>query len=153
MSSNIKAIIFDLDGVLIDARTLHYEAFRQAFESLCPPHTLSWKEHEELYDGLSTRQKLEKMIDMKIILKEDAAGISSEKQRITNTLIEKTVKARPYLINLLKTLRSEGYTLVCATNSIRETLDTMLNTVKISEFFSLTLSNNDVDNPKPSPDI
>ena len=153
MSSNIKAIIFDLDGVLIDARTLHYEAFRQAFESLSPPHTLSWKEHEELYDGLSTRQKLEKMIDMKIILKEDAARISSEKQRITNILIEKTVKARPYLINLLKTLRSEGYTLVCATNSIRETLDTMLNTVKISEFFSFTLSNNDVDNPKPSPDI
>ena len=153
MSSNIKAIIFDLDGVLIDARTLHYEAFRQAFESLSPPHTLSWKEHEELYDGLSTRQKLEKMIDMKIILKEDAARISSEKQRITNILIEKTVKARPYLINLLKTLRSEGYTLVCATNSIRETLDTMLNTVKISEFFSFTLSNNDVDNPKPSPEI
>ena len=153
MSSNIKAIIFDLDGVLIDARTLHYEAFRQAFESLCPPHTLSWKEHEDLYDGLSTRQKLEKMIDMKIILKEDAARISSEKQRITNILIEKTVKARPYLINLLKTLRSEGYTLVCATNSIRETLDTMLNTVKISEFFSFTLSNNDVDNPKPSPEI
>ena len=153
MSSNIKAIIFDLDGVLVDARTLHYEAFRQAFESLCPPHTLSWKEHEDLYDGLSTRQKLEKMIDMKIILKEDAARISSEKQRITNILIEKTVKARPYLINLLKTLRSEGYTLVCATNSIRETLDTMLNTVKISEFFSFTLSNNDVDNPKPSPEI
>ena len=153
MSSNIKAIIFDLDGVLIDARTLHYEAFRQAFESLCPPHTLSWKEHEDLYDGLSTRQKLEKMIDMKIILKEDSARISSEKQRITNILIEKTVKARPYLINLLKTLRSEGYTLVCATNSIRETLDTMLNTVKISEFFSFTLSNNDVDNPKPSPEI
>ena len=95
MSSNIKAIIFDLDGVLVDARTLHYEAFRQAFESLCPPHTLSWKEHEDLYDGLSTRQKLEKMIDMKIILKEDAARISSEKQRITNILIEKQVKARP----------------------------------------------------------
>ncbi len=153
MTSNIKAIIFDLDGVLVDARTLHYEAFRQAFESLCPPHTLSWKEHEELYDGLSTRQKLEKMIDMNIILQEDASRISSEKQRITNTLIEKTVKPRPYLINLLKTLRSEGYTLVCATNSIRETLDTMLNTVKISEFFSFTFSNNDVDNPKPSPDI
>ena len=153
MSTNIKAIIFDLDGVLVDARTLHFEAFRQAFESLCPPHTLSWKEHEELYDGLSTRQKLQKMIDMNIISKEDSVRVSSEKQRITNTLIEKTVKVRTYLINLLKTLRSEGYILVCATNSIRETLDTMLNTVKISEFFSFTLSNNDVDNPKPSPDI
>jgi len=153
MLPKIKAIIFDLDGVLVDARTLHFEAFRQAFESLCQPHTLSWRQHEELYDGLSTRQKLQKMISSNLISDETAVRVSSEKQRITNTLIEKTVKPRPYLINLLKTLRSEGYTLVCATNSIRETLDTMLNTVKISEFFSFTLSNNDVDNPKPSPDI
>ena len=153
MSSNIKAIIFDLDGVLVDARTLHYEAFRQAFELLCPPQTLSWKQHEELYDGLSTRQKLQKMIDMNILSKETASRISSEKQRITNTLIEKTVKVRPYLIHLLKRLRSKGYILVCATNSIRETLDTMLDTIKVSEFFSFTLSNNDIDNPKPSADI
>lgn len=153
MPSNIKAIIFDLDGVLVDARTLHYEAFRQAFELLCPPQTLSWKQHEELYDGLSTKQKLQKMIDMNILSKETASRISSEKQRITNTLIKKTVKVRPYLIHLLKTLRSQGYILVCATNSIRETLDTMLDTVKVSEFFSFTLSNIDVDNPKPSPEI
>ena len=153
MSNNIKAIIFDLDGVLVDARTLHFEAFRQAFESLCPPHTLSWKEHEELYDGLSTRQKLQKMIHLNILSDETAVRVSSEKQKITTTLIEKTIKIRPCLIQLLENLRSEGYILACATNSIRETLDTMLHTLKISEFFSFTLSNNDVDNPKPSPEI
>jgi HAD superfamily hydrolase (TIGR01509 family) len=153
MQSKIKAIIFDLDGVLVDARTLHYEAFRQAFELLCPPHTLKWKEHEELYDGLSTRQKLQKMMDMNILSKETAERVSSEKQRITNTLIEKTVRTRPYLINLLRNLQSEGYILVCATNSIRETLNTVLETIKISEYFSFTLSNNDVENPKPSSEI
>ena len=153
MSTNIKAIIFDLDGVLVDARTLHFETFRQSFESICPPHTLSWTEHEKLYDGLSTRQKLQKMIDLNILSAETAVRISSEKQKLTNTRIKKTIKTRLYLIDLLKTLRSEGYTLVCATNSIRETLDTMLDTLKISEFFSFTLSNNDVDNPKPSSEI
>jgi HAD superfamily hydrolase (TIGR01509 family) len=153
MINEIKAIIFDLDGVLVDARTLHYEAFRQAFESICPPHTLSWKQHEELYDGLSTRQKLQKMIDLNIISEEMAIQVSSEKQRLTTTLIEKTICVRPYLINLLRSLQSQGYILACATNSIRKTLDMMLLTLKISEFFSLTLSNNDVENPKPSPDI
>lgn len=153
MSNNIKAIIFDLDGVLVDARTLHFEAFRQAFESMCPPHTLSWTEHEKLYDGLSTRQKLQRMVDLNILSAETAVRVSSEKQRLTTILIEKTISMRPYLINLLSTLRSQGYILACATNSIRETLDTMLHTLKISEFFSFTLSNNDIDNPKPSPEI
>lgn len=153
MTPKIKAIIFDLDGVLVDARTLHFEAFKQAFESLCQPHTLSWRQHEELYDGLSTRQKLQKMIDTNMISKETAISVSSEKQKITTTLIEKTIKTRPFLIDLLTSLQSEGYILACATNSIRETLDAMLNTLKISEFFSFTLSNNDVDNPKPSPEI
>lgn len=153
MPNKIKAIIFDLDGVLVDARTLHFEAFRQAFESLCPPHTLSWKEHEKLYDGLSTRQKLEKMINSNIISEETARKVSYEKQKLTNTLIEKTITVRPYLIELLSTLCSEGYILACATNSIRETLDLMLTTLKVSEFFSFTLSNNDVENPKPSPEI
>jgi HAD superfamily hydrolase (TIGR01509 family) len=153
MSKSIKAIIFDLDGVLIDARTLHFEAFRQAFEKICPPHTLSWKKHEELYDGLSTRQKLQKMINMNILSEELSIKVSSEKQKQTALLIEKTIKARSYLIDLLTLLRSEGYILACATNSIRETLDTMLHTLKISKFFSFTLSNNDVDNPKPSPEI
>jgi len=153
ISKEIKAIIFDLDGVLVDARTLHFEAFRQAFELFCPPHTLSWKQHEELYDGLSTRQKLQKMIESTIMSEETATKVSSEKQKLTNILIEKTIRTRPYLIDLLTSLCSEGYTLVCATNSIRETLDTMLSTLKISEFFSFTLSNNDIDNPKPSPEI
>jgi HAD superfamily hydrolase (TIGR01509 family) len=153
MANQIKAIIFDLDGVLVNARNLHYEAFRQAFESICSPQTLSWREHEQLYDGLSTRQKLQKMIDSNIMSKETAVNVSSEKQKLTNTLIEKTIRPRPYLIDLLSSLRSEGYILACATNSIRETLDIMLTTLNISEFFSFTLSNNDIENPKPSPDI
>ena len=153
MANHIKAIIFDLDGVLVDARTLHFEAFKQAFELSCPPHTLTWKEHEEVYDGLSTRQKLQKMIDSNLITEDQSVKISYEKQKLTGSLIEQIIHVKPYLIHLLETLRSEGYILVCATNSIRETLDTMLRKLNISEFFSFTLSNNDVINPKPSPEI
>jgi len=93
------------------------------------------------------------MIDMNILSDETAVRVSSEKQRLTTILIEKTISMRPYLINLLSTLQLQGYILACATNSIRETLDIMLHKLKISEFFSFTLSNNDVDNPKPSPEI
>ena len=51
----IKAIIFDLDGVLVDARELHYEALNRALTKYdC---TITRDEHLSTYDGLPTREK------------------------------------------------------------------------------------------------
>ena len=52
----IKLIIFDLDGVLVEAKNLHYEALNKA---LGKEYAISWKEHLSKYDGLKTNQKLE----------------------------------------------------------------------------------------------
>ena len=55
----IKLIIFDLDGVLIDARELHYEALNRALYSIDPKFTINKEEHLSTYDGLPTTKKLE----------------------------------------------------------------------------------------------
>ena len=52
----IKVIIFDLDGVLVDARELHYEALNRALDLYgC---TITRDEHLSTYDGLPTKKKL-----------------------------------------------------------------------------------------------
>ena len=56
MADKIKLIIFDLDGVLVEAKNIHYEALN---ESLGPDYAISWNEHLSIYDGLKTTQKLE----------------------------------------------------------------------------------------------
>ena len=53
-----KLIIFDLDGVLIDSREIHYESLNLSLERLDKKYTISREEHLSLYDGLPTSQKL-----------------------------------------------------------------------------------------------
>ena len=57
--SKIKLVIFDLDGVLVEAKNIHYEALN---ESLGDKYTISWNEHLSTYDGLKTTQKLDQYL-------------------------------------------------------------------------------------------
>mgnify|MGYP003114129065 FL=1 len=54
----IKLIIFDLDGVLVDARELHYEALNKALGSIDEKYIIQRDEHLSTYDGLTTTRKL-----------------------------------------------------------------------------------------------
>ena len=62
MKNKIKLIIFDLDGVLVEAKNIHYDSLNQA---LGKKYEISWEEHLSLYDGLKTDQKLEILTEKK----------------------------------------------------------------------------------------
>ena len=52
-------IIFDLDGVLIDSKTMHFTALNLALESIDPKYVITRTDHLALYDGLPTAEKLD----------------------------------------------------------------------------------------------
>lgn len=52
----IKAVIFDLDGVLVDAREIHYEALNNALKRF--NYNITREEHLSTFDGLSTKKKI-----------------------------------------------------------------------------------------------
>ena len=54
----IKLIIFDLDGVLVDARELHYEALNKALSSIDEKYVINRDEHLSTFDGTSTKKKI-----------------------------------------------------------------------------------------------
>jgi len=54
-----KLVIFDLDGVLIDSKDLHYKALNDALTLIDGKYAISYQEHLSKYDGLNTRKKLE----------------------------------------------------------------------------------------------
>ena len=57
----MKLIIFDLDGVLVEARDIHYEALNRALSEVDEKYVIGREEHLSSYDGLSTSKKLKKL--------------------------------------------------------------------------------------------
>ena len=76
----IKLIIFDLDGVLVDAKNIHFESLN---ESLGVEYSIEWSEHLSKYDGLKTNQKLEMLSKEKGLPIDQHKLIWEKKQKLT----------------------------------------------------------------------
>lgn len=149
----IKSILFDLDGVLVNSRVLHFETFRDALQQMNPNKVLTWVEHEKEFEGLSTKLKMQRCIEKGWISASQSETLFQMKQQFTQQKLPLVVKQRESLRLMLITLNNQGFRLFCCSNSVRKTLDTTLRLLGIYEFFEATYSNEDVQNPKPSPEI
>lgn len=145
----IKLIIFDLDGVLVDAKPIHYHALNEA---LGETYQISWQEHLTKYDGLKTNEKLAMLTKEKALPIEMHQKVWDLKQKLTLKKLS-GVSNSEQLIECMKKLSSDGYKLACCSNSIRKTVLTVLSKLGIIEYFDLILSNEDVKNSKPHPEM
>ena len=147
----IKAVIFDMDGVLIEAKEWHYESLNRALGLF--GFNIARYAHLSTYDGLPTRQKL-KMLTLEQGLPETLhAFINDLKQCYTMELVHTQCKPRFVHEYALSTLKARGYKLAVCSNSIRATIDTMMEKANLQKYLDLTLSNQDVSAAKPSPEI
>lgn len=147
----IKAVIFDMDGVLIEARDWHYEALNRALRLF--GFEISRYAHLSTYDGLPTSKKLE-MLSIESDLPRALHGFINEmKQQYTMEIVH--TECRPTFSHelALSTLKAQGYRLAVASNSIRSTVHTMMERSNLARYLDLMLSNEDVAKPKPDPEI
>lgn len=149
----MKLIIFDLDGVLIDSRDIHFDVLNKALSQLDSKYIISKKEHLTKYDGLSTRQKLVKLTKDKNLPESMYDIIWNNKQILTFNELDKVVTVNDKLISIFSYLKMNGFVIAIASNSIRKTIDIVINNSGISEFVDLIVSNEDVSYPKPNPQI
>lgn len=144
-----KLILFDLDGVLVEAKQIHFDALNEA---LGDQYAIEWNEHLSRYDGLKTNQKLEMLTRDKGLPPELYTEVWNLKQK--NTLQKlKDLQNSTQLVECMEQLVLEGYKLAVCSNSIRRTVLTVLSKLGIIEYFDLILSNEDVKNSKPHPEI
>jgi len=148
----IKMVIFDLDGVLVDARELHYEALNMALADIDEKYIVNRAEHLSTYDGLSTTKKLNMLTESKGLSPELHNAVWKLKQQKTVEIIDQFGPDQR-MINILKRLKSEGYKVACATNSIRDTAKLQLIRRGFFEHIDFLYSNQDVNKPKPSAEI
>ena len=149
MEGKIKLIIFDLDGVLVEAKNIHYEALNEA---LGDKYAISWNEHLSTYDGLKTTQKLDMLSEKKGLPIDFHNDIWENKQQLTLDKL-RALKPNVDLIQTMNLLVSEGYKIAVCSNSIRKTCLTVLSKLGIMEFMDLVISNEDVKNGKPHPEM
>ena len=148
----IKLLIFDLDGVLVNARELHYNALNRALKSIDKKYVIKREEHLSTYDGLSTKKKLNLLTKNKDLPKELHDKVWELKQQMTLKIID-GFSVDDRIRGILRSFKSEGYIISCATNSIRETAKLQLIRKGFFEYIDFMYSNQDVKNPKPNSEM
>jgi len=147
-----KLIIFDLDGVLIESRELHYQSLNDALKSIDLKYVISRDEHLSIYDGLNTTRKLHLLSESKQLPAEYHDMVWQRKQLATFELIKKfTVDNK--LVDIFSKLKVAGYLIAVASNSIRETVKLSLLKIGVIEYVDYYVSNQDVVHPKPYPEM
>ena len=146
-------VIFDLDGVLVDARELHYEALNRALATVDEKYVVQRQEHLSTYDGLPTSKKLNMLSKNKGLPKELHNAVWKRKQEMTYKIISEEMEYDVRMRDVLRRLREDGYRICCASNSIRESVKMMLLKKGLLEYVEFIFSNQDVKHPKPSPEM
>jgi beta-phosphoglucomutase len=149
--SVIKAVLFDMDGVLIDAKEWHYEALNKALSLF--GMEISRYDHLITYDGLPTRRKLDMLTLERGLPVELHEFINTIKQQYT--LEEVYQKCKPIFSHeyALSRLKEDGMLMAVCSNSESNTVQVMLEKAMITQYFDLLFSNQSVSNCKPDPEM
>ena len=145
-------VIFDLDGVLIDSREMHYEALNRALGKVSCDYVISREEHLSLYDGLPTSRKLTMLTERKGLPVDKHQQIWEDKQKETIEIFS-DLEHDYELMHYFQRLKSGGYQVAVASNSIRNTVKLVLLKLGVLEFVDYYVSNEDVIRNKPFPEM
>ena len=151
MGNKIKAILFDMDGVLIDAKEWHYEALNKALRLF--GHEISRYDHLHSFDGLPTKDKLQMLSEEAYLPEELHKFVNRLKQKYTVEMIN--INCHPVFQHeyALSRLKHEGYKIAVCSNSVKSTIELMMKKAGLFFYLDLIMSNEDVEKSKPDPEI
>lgn len=147
----VYAVIFDLDGVLVNTKGLHYEAFNDAIAFVKGEDArIPYEVHLRDYDGLPSACKVSKLLDLGVLQDVDILPVLQKKRELTSERFAKLGLTHDNpIVKVLEHLKAIGLLIGLCSNSIRATVDTF---VANSAFkaWDVVMSNEDVILPKPN---
>ena len=147
----IKAILFDMDGVLIEAKDWHYDALNRALAHF--GYTISRESHLSTFDGLPTRDKLKMLSAARGLPEGLHRFMNALKQNYTQEISAQRCKPVFNHQYALSKLKAEGYRLAVCSNSVRQSVETMMKLSALDPYLDLLVSNEDVTKGKPDPEM
>ena len=151
MGKTIKAVLFDMDGVLIDAKDWHYEALNKALGLF--GMEISRYDHLSTFDGLPTKVKLEMLSKRYYLPQELHSFINEMKQEFTIDIIHEKCHPLFHHEYALSKLHKDGYKIAVCSNSVRKTIELMMQKAGLMPYLDLIVSNEDVKRAKPDPEM
>ncbi len=148
--NTLRAILFDLDGVLWNSSAAHEEAFQQVFHTAGIPPIRSYAK----IAGMRTEEAIAVHLTSCGISadSEKVRELSLAKRELTPSLLEAKAELAPCLLEILQGLYSQHKLALCSSAS-PQTIECFLKKSSCGEFFSAIISGLDVKRAKPAPDI
>jgi beta-phosphoglucomutase family hydrolase len=145
-----KAIIFDMDGVLVDNRDYHLEAFRILFAR----HGLSATYEQMLRSfGKVNQQIFDDTFGKGRFTPDEIAVLGAEKEEIYRELYNRNIAPAPGLVPLLEGLRARGVNMAVGSSGPRRNVEYVLERCRISGFFDAIADGDMIRRGKPDPEV
>ena len=141
----VKAVLFDMDGVLIDAKDWHYEALNRALGLF--GIEISRYDHLHTFDGL------EMLSEQYYLPRQLHEFVNQMKQLYTTQMVYEKCHPMFHHEYALSRLHKEGYKIAVCSNSIRRTIELMMDRAMLTDYIDLIVSNEDVKKAKPDPEM
>lgn len=145
----IKAVIFDMDGLMLESELLHFKAYKEAIQNF--GIVLNWKDYLP-YLGISDKD-ISRNIIKRFKLSISEGSLINIKSKIYLTYLKNEIMPKKGLLNLINLLFNDNLLLAVASSSTSEEIETILSKFKIRRFFKEIISAEEVIQGKPSPDI
>ncbi len=147
--TGLKAIIFDMDGVLVDSEPLHLEAMQKLMGGFGIAYT-----EKDNSDFLGRKD----LVIAEILIAKHNFSMSPQefvdaKEEILRALVNEKAIARPGVNEILESAKKANLSLALASSATRGTIELVLERLSIAHFFERLCSGDDVRNGKPAPDI
>ncbi|MFP3975914.1 MAG: HAD family hydrolase [Dehalococcoidia bacterium] len=142
-----KAVIWDLDGVIVDTAPFHFAAWREVVESR------GWNYTEEDFQESFGRRNDDILRSLfEDISPEEIESLSQRKEELFRSLVRNNVKPLPGVLELMERLWEEEFRVALASSAPYENIDLMLSELGIKNRFHSIIGNDEVSRGKPDPE-
>lgn len=145
----ICAVLWDMDGVLVDTEPFHWQAWQNLSREEGFPmryedfrRTFGWRNEEILHELIG--------LDMS---SQRVAELGDRKEELYRDAVRGNVKPLPGARELLRDLQEAGFRQAVASSAPRANIELILEELGIEEYFEAVLCDRDVERGKPDPQI